>query len=158
MKIQVLALGYKALKSLEILKEEQLSCIIEIVIGTDSNLKNDYSSDIKDFCIKNRIKYSYRDKLQLIDNCYIIAIGWRWMIKKNKTQELIIFHDSILPKYRGFNPLVSYLLNREEKIGVTCLFGSDDFDKGEIISQTCQNEVNYFVEDMVSKKLLIQID
>lgn len=52
-----------------------------------------------------------------------------------KTETLIVFHDSILPKYRGFNPLVSYLINGEKEIGVTALKAVKIFDAGPIIEQ-----------------------
>jgi methionyl-tRNA formyltransferase len=44
-------------------------------------------------------------------------------------------HDSILPKYRGFAPLVNSLINKEKEIGVTALFSTDKYDEGEIIFQ-----------------------
>jgi len=55
---------------------------------------------------------------------------------------LIIFHDSPLPKYRGFAPLVSALVNGEREIGVTALFGADKFDTGDIIAQS-KTKINY---------------
>lgn len=62
---------------------------------------------------------------------YAFAIGWRWLIPT--TKNLIIFHDSILPKYRGFNPLVTALINGDTEIGVTALFASELADEGDII-------------------------
>jgi methionyl-tRNA formyltransferase len=64
---------------------------------------------------------------------YSIAIGWRWLINDNSN--LIVFHDSILPKYRGFNPLVTALINGDNEIGVTALEGANDYDSGNIIKQ-----------------------
>ena len=46
-----------------------------------------------------------------------------------------MFHDSLLPRYRGFAPLVSALVNGDEHIGVTALFASDEYDKGPVIGQ-----------------------
>ena len=55
---------------------------------------------------------------------------------QNITKEkLVVFHDSLLPRYRGFAPLVNALLNKERTIGVTALFGSEEYDKGNIILQ-----------------------
>ena len=48
---------------------------------------------------------------------------------------MVVFHDSLLPRYRGFAPLVSALVNGEKKIGVSALFASEEYDRGEIISQ-----------------------
>jgi methionyl-tRNA formyltransferase len=48
---------------------------------------------------------------------------------------LIVFHDSLLPKYRGFNPLVSALLNKDDAVGVTALTAAEKYDCGDIIVQ-----------------------
>ena len=64
---------------------------------------------------------------------YSIAIGWRWLIKDKS--ELLVFHDSLLPKYRGFNPLVTALINGDEEIGVTVLKGVRGYDEGPIALQ-----------------------
>jgi methionyl-tRNA formyltransferase len=50
-----------------------------------------------------------------------IAISWRWMLK---VSNLIVIHDSLLPKYRGFSPLVNMLINGEDTLGVTVLFAT----------------------------------
>lgn len=63
-----------------------------------------------------------------------MAIGWRWLI--NNGARVIVLHDSLLPRYRGFAPLVNSLINGETKIGVTALFASEKgYDAGAIISQ-----------------------
>ena len=48
---------------------------------------------------------------------------------------IIVLHDSLLPKYRGFAPLVNQLINGENEIGVTALFASEEYDRGPIIDQ-----------------------
>jgi methionyl-tRNA formyltransferase len=81
-----------------------------VIIGKDKNFLNDYSTDIKNYCISNNINFILQNKT--IDNGnvdYSIAIGWRWLIKVDS--KLIVFHDSILHRLRGFNPLVTSLIN-----------------------------------------------
>ena len=51
---------------------------------------------------------------------------------------LIVLHDSLLPKYRGFAPLPTALINAEPYVGVTALFAkekSDEYDRGDILGQ-----------------------
>lgn len=72
---------------------------------------------------------------------FSIVISWRWLINKT-TGKLIVLHDSLLPKYRGFNPLVSYLINGEKEIGVTAIFSSENYDEGDIIVQSSR-KINY---------------
>ena len=102
-----------------------------VIIGKDNNIKNDFAIEIENLCIKNNIDYSFRINYIYREWEYAFAIGWKWIIPHVKN--LIIFHDSILPKYRGFNPLVTSLMNGDTKIGVTALFASKHADEGDII-------------------------
>ena len=61
-----------------------------------------------------------------------IAVSWRWLIA---ARSLVVLHDSLLPKYRGFNPLVSALINGDTRIGVTAIVAGPDFDRGDILAQ-----------------------
>jgi methionyl-tRNA formyltransferase len=123
--------GYKAVKSLNF---ESLKSITYVIIGKDSNVKNDYSEDIIKTCINLNLNFIVQNKTHLNNPIYSIAIGWRWLIKDGS--QLIVFHDSLLPKYRGFNPLVTALINGDQKIGASVLFGEAEYDKGSLIAQT----------------------
>jgi methionyl-tRNA formyltransferase len=133
--------GYNVLKELVVSGFDNF--ISNVVIGTDRQIQNDYSKDILDLCISRSITYSYHnDNISLSEDCtYGIAISWRWIIRDSKIN-LIVFHDSILPKYRGFTPLVNMLINKEPIIGVTAFHANDSFDKGPIIS-SLSITVNY---------------
>ena len=63
-----------------------------------------------------------------------IAAGWRNLLPTSPGK-LIIFHDSLLPKYRGFNPLVTALINGDDVLGVSALWAAENYDEGEIIFQ-----------------------
>lgn len=123
--------GYSVIKKfLDVYDSEYVGFI---VIGRDYNIKNDYSKEIQEICIKNNIEFYYRNDRIPVSNNYTFAIGWRWIIKS--CENLIVLHDSILPKYRGFAPLVNSLINGEKCLGVTALFASEEYDKGDIIYQ-----------------------
>ena len=51
------------------------------------------------------------------------------------TVSLVVFHDSPLPRYRGFAPLVNMLINGESTLTVTVLHAAEDYDAGAIIDQ-----------------------
>lgn len=142
MKLAVYCLGFKALKSLLDLKDDLIKTIDLLIIAEDKNIENDYALEIIDFAKKNNINYISREKSNKIHALYHIAIGWRWLIKVDKGEQLIVLHDSLLPKYRGFNPLVTALINGDLKIGVTALFAAESYDKGDIILQS-KKEVQY---------------
>jgi methionyl-tRNA formyltransferase len=131
--INLYLLGFKGLKALTNLDQLQLDYISLVIIGQDKNIDNDYSDKIEFLCIRKGLNFKIQNETSQLKAEFSIAIGWRWIIKDNSN--LIVFHDSILPKYRGFNPLVTALINGDEEIGVTAIKGSNDYDKGEIISQ-----------------------
>jgi methionyl-tRNA formyltransferase len=135
--VKLYLLGKKGIESIKALNNKQISLVDFVVIGTDKNVIEDYSNEIEEFCISNKINYSHRNSDTSIESEFNIAIGWRWLIKSNK--KTIVFHDSLLPKYRGFAPLVSALINNDNEIGATALLASDEFDKGDIIDQKVIN-------------------
>jgi methionyl-tRNA formyltransferase len=61
-----------------------------------------------------------------------IAAGWRWMLL---VPNLVVLHDSLLPRYRGFAPLITALVNGEPEVGVTAFLAEDEPDTGPIIAQ-----------------------
>lgn len=124
--------GFDVLNSLITSKQTQF--VDFICIGKDSNLEDDCSDKIKELCEIHSIAYFFKESLseKKINSDFYIAISWRWLLD---LPNLIIIHDSVLPKYRGFAPLVNMLINGENEIGVTALFASKEYDKGEIIAQ-----------------------
>lgn len=130
--IRINTLGYKGYYVL--LNIKQFYPIIdEVVIGKDVNVENDYYDEVVNLCKINNIRYYNRKEEPKCESKYIILIGWRWLMPTDT--QLVVFHDSLLPRYRGFNPLVSALINGDEHIGVTCLFGEEGYDKGAILGQ-----------------------
>lgn len=133
MKVTLLLLGEKGLVALESLDRGALASIEKVIIGTDKNVRTDYSKEILLCCQREQIPWTHDDKM--VSTPYVIAIGWRKMIPVRNDQKLIVLHDSLLPRYRGFNPLVTALINGDKTIGVTALFGNNEYDKGAIIAQ-----------------------
>ncbi|HUN01303.1 MAG TPA: formyltransferase family protein [Niabella sp.] len=112
-----------------------IELVDKIVIGRDANIQNDAAEEIETLCKKNKISYCYRTTAIESSSSYAIAVSWRWMIKLDNSCKLIVLHDSLLPKYRGFAPLVNQLIKGENTVGVTALLASEEYDKGNIIGQ-----------------------
>ena len=129
---------FKGFAVLEHLIKSNKKHLIDFVIyATDKNIENDYSKDIIKLCQENDLKFFKRsEKINETKSKFVIAISWRWMIEVLHSQELIVLHDSLLPKYRGFAPLVNALINGENEIGVTALWGNKEYDKGDIIEKS----------------------
>ncbi|MGX1024403.1 formyltransferase family protein [Psychroflexus sp. MBR-150] len=131
--VNLYLLGKKGFIALEKLNKTHLNLISYVIVGYDKSVVNDYSDDIIRKCNELNLSYGLQNKTYTNPAMYSIAIGWRWLINDNSN--LIVFHDSILPKYRGFNPLVTALINGDNEIGVTALEGANDYDSGNIIKQ-----------------------
>lgn len=131
-------MGEKGLRVLEgFLQEFGPEPVAFVCIGIDKHVDNDFSSEIQDACNRHHVRHALRSQFDedalpcKVD--YRFAIGWRWMIAN--TDGLIVLHDSPLPRYRGFAPLVNMLINDENEIGVTALLASEEYDTGPIIAQ-----------------------
>ncbi len=119
--------------------------LIDTVVGAkDESVLNDYYKDIRALSESNKISFLDRKNLRFTDptNSIAIAIGWRWIISSKSFLRIIVFHDSLLPKYRGFAPTVNALINGENEIGVTALWASEQYDQGPILGQKSL-KVNY---------------
>lgn len=133
--IALFIMGKKGLACLETVLNTTAVELKFVIYATDKNVEKDYADEIVALCSKHNIlhynKNTFDDTL-LNDVSYYIAVAWRWLIKSN-LEKLIVFHDSILPRNRGFNPLVTALINGDEEIGVTAIFANKEFDKGDIL-------------------------
>lgn len=133
-KIVLYLLGEKGYITLQNILRKYFVDIIEyVVIGRDKNINKDFSIEIEKICKNYKIKYFFQNEKKFSFKGYKMAIGWRWLLED--TDRLIIFHDSLLPKYRGFAPLVNSLINGEKYVGVTALYADTEYDKGKIILQ-----------------------
>jgi methionyl-tRNA formyltransferase len=136
MKVDLYLMSAKGLRALQASINSGLNTLInQICIGRDSGVTNDFSTEIRDLCDVSGIPWRYRDQANTLpDPDYSIAISWRWLLRD--VTNLIVIHDSLLPKYRGFAPLVSQLVNGEREIGVTAIWAKEEYDIGDIIAQS----------------------
>jgi methionyl-tRNA formyltransferase len=69
----------------------------------------------------------------------IVATNWRtWIPPEIFTLPrlgTLNVHDSLLPAYAGFAPLLWALINGEDEVGVTAHMMNDDLDAGDIVLQ-----------------------
>jgi len=137
-KVTLFLLGKKGLKCIEILEDIKYRNIIgKIIVGRDKNIYDDYADEIIKHAKQHNISLHERSEEFAMDE-FSVAIGWRWIIDETKTK-LLVFHDSLLPKYRGFSPLVNCLINGEEKIGASVIWGAKEYDTGNLVLQDSIN-------------------
>jgi methionyl-tRNA formyltransferase len=109
-----------------------LAVVDKIIIGVDSGAV-DYSNEIEEICKAGKMPYALNPKRISIHSDYTIAIGWKKKLEGIKN--LIIIHDSLLPNYRGFAPVVNAMINGDTEIGATAFFAVDEIDAGPVIFQ-----------------------
>lgn len=70
----------------------------------------------------------------------ILCVGWRFLVPLAAVQHLngqvIVAHDSLLPKLRGFAPLPTAMITGEIETGVTFLRAGPGIDDGDVLWQT----------------------
>jgi methionyl-tRNA formyltransferase len=137
MKILIFSLGEKGFSVVKALTESTSAHSINCVIGQDDGVDDDHSSRLTAFCDQHGIEHFLRKEISYCEEDYdlFLAVGWRWIIRGIPQEKLIVFHDSLLPRYRGFSPLVNALINKERVTGVTALLGAEEYDRGDILLQ-----------------------
>lgn len=89
--------------------------------------------------LRNRPDAELADRLGELAPDLLVANNWRtWLppeifeLPKHGTLNV---HDSLLPAYAGFSPLIWALLNGEKEVGVTAHLMDAELDAGPIIAQ-----------------------
>lgn len=87
----------------------------------------------------------------------ILMVNWRYIVPANVYSRACcgcyVFHDSLLPKYRGFSPTVWAMINGEPETGVTLFQIAEDFDTGDIVEQVSVKIEDYDKIGKVVEKL-----
>ena len=69
----------------------------------------------------------------------LLMVSWRYLVPREVYLRArcgsFVFHDSMLPCYRGFAPTVWAMINGESHTGVTVFRASDEMDAGDIVEQ-----------------------
>ncbi|WP_018682480.1 methionyl-tRNA formyltransferase [Actinokineospora enzanensis] len=79
------------------------------------------------------------ERLRELDPDVIVATNWRTWIPPRifalPKRGTLNVHDSLLPAYAGFSPLIWALINGESEVGVTAHMMDDTLDAGDIVLQ-----------------------
>ncbi len=69
----------------------------------------------------------------------LFMISWRYLVPASVYERArlgaFVFHDSLLPAYRGFSPTVWAMINGEDHTGVSLFEVADGVDSGPIVAQ-----------------------
>ena len=69
----------------------------------------------------------------------MLVVSWRYLIPetvfRRPAHGTFVFHDSLLPSYRGFAPTVWAIANGEDHTGATLFEIAADMDRGPVVAQ-----------------------
>lgn len=129
----------------------------------EKDVEENFFYDTKKLCERNEITFyewfKNKDNLEkiIIENeiTHVIIIGWKYIINEriNKylEEKMIVYHDSLLPKYRGFSPTPSAIINGEKEFGFSVIFAEKELDTGDIILQKkYELKDNYKIKDCIN--------
>jgi methionyl-tRNA formyltransferase len=109
-------------KGANFLRNFRSDAIVELIVSYPSKgLRQDAYGEIQSIC-RNK-GYMLLDRVDVRPENYVsvdlvLLIGWQWLTE-GADQRYVVFHDSLLPKLRGFSPTVTALIAGETEIGVT---------------------------------------
>jgi len=147
MKILLFAATKKGLRVTERLSGEFRSDLAAVCSFLERNVTESHFSQIHSLCKNLGIAFfdwkDVRDDVESlvkdlgITHVFLVSWGFRLPAEINKylKNKMIVFHDSLLPKYRGFAPLPTAIIRGDKEIGFSVLFAEEEIDKGDIILQ-----------------------
>lgn len=104
-----------------------------VVSARDAGTLDDGFDAIQETARAAGLPFFERGEAPPPDGGHALLVGWRWLI--DSWEHTVVLHDSLLPRYRGFAPLVASLLNAEPEIGVTAVWAAQEFDVGPVIGR-----------------------
>ena len=155
--------GYVSLKRL--IKQRGKDSVGCVATFHEKDVARDWAYDIEILCRENDIHFFWWNDIKdrIHDVIWknhitgVVAISWKYYIpleiNEGLEDDLVIFHDSMLPKYRGFAPTPTAMINGEREIGITALFASEQIDCGDIILQKkFLLHENQYIADVIKRE------
>jgi methionyl-tRNA formyltransferase len=135
MKLILCVTGFKGWQFLGLLVKH--SCVEAVITYRQRNVIDDSFDAIEQLCTDNKIDCIIAQRPRLpefepFDLCFIV--GWQYLLT-GLDDRCVIFHDSLLPKYRGFSPTVAAMFMGDTRIGVSAILPSEQADRGGILDQ-----------------------
>lgn len=127
--IALLLMGTKGLAALSGIDGHRVAYV---VVGRDSG-QEDHAEELFAACAARGIP-AFERNAHRPPATHLICASWRW-IERDPSITKIILHDSLLPRLRGWNPLVTALINGDSEIGVTSVLADAEVDHGAILGQ-----------------------
>ncbi len=133
-KIDFLLCGRRAYDVLQHhVKTQGAQTVRAVATYADKNVLNDPYEEVIAFCNQHNIILKTKENYEADPSIYRFVMGWQRLF--TSIDKTIVLHDSLLPKYRGFAPLVNSLINGERELGVTAFLATEGYDEGPVLTQ-----------------------
>jgi methionyl-tRNA formyltransferase len=138
--VALLAVGDKGYHLLTDLLSAQSDIRVSHVVTYEQQASRYSTQDFAAACNEASVVCEIGNKpnLSAINADVIFAVGWQYLVD-NPPENMVVLHDSLLPKYRGFAPTVAALIAGDTQLGVTALLPSDLVDAGPVITRRSVN-------------------
>ncbi|GAB3503363.1 methionyl-tRNA formyltransferase [Amycolatopsis cihanbeyliensis] len=138
--------GYRTLRAL--LDSEHEVTLVVTHPQSDHAYERIWSDSVAELATEHGIEVLLRNRpgdeemmsrLKEADPDLIVANNWRTWIPPEifnlPRRGTLNVHDSLLPAYAGFSPLIWALINGEQEVGVTAHMMNEELDAGAIVLQ-----------------------
>lgn len=137
----------RGLKCLQKLTELPLPTDVTVVTYPEFAGEPPFSDEIGAIATANNFRFFCQTKLtqgelgNLLRSGFdvLLAVSWRYLVPESIYSRArtgaYVFHDSLLPAYRGFSPTIWALINGEQETGVSLFEMAHSVDSGRIIEQ-----------------------
>jgi len=134
--VTLYAMTAKGVATFAALQASQPGLVRQVVSARDPGVADDSYERLARACADAGVPFHDRGSAPSPPATgHALAAGWRWLIPVTGGTTLVVLHDSLLPRHRGFNPLVTALIDGDEVTGVTALLAAAEYDRGDILGQ-----------------------
>jgi methionyl-tRNA formyltransferase len=147
-KLVLLCATQRGLAVLKKLTELLPTCELAVVSFREESCEPPFFEAVREFSLAHNGSFFEARRIESEDMAelwqgtsidLILAVSWRYLIPvtiyKRARLGTYVFHDSLLPAYRGFSPTVWAMINGETETGVTLFEINERMDGGAIIAQ-----------------------
>ncbi len=127
---------------------------------------NEASSELSKLLALNNISVFYKSAQQIQQYIkhqnieFLLVACWPTLIPAKVYQSVskaaFNLHPSLLPKFRGVDPIGEQLLSKDYHFGISLHLLDTQFDTGDIIYQTAINPVKYIEKTYLEKQTAIE--
>ena len=134
--VTLYAMSAKGVATFAALQAAHPGLVRQVVSARDAGVADDSYERLARACADAGVPFHDRGTAgPLPATGHALAVGWRWIIPAAGATILVVLHDSLLPRHRGFNPLVTALIGGDEATGVTALLAAAEYDRGDVLGQ-----------------------